>query len=210
MPIKCLTQRQRGLADLPHMFSLQTLTCILPFVGIALGHGLITTPKPRAPGTATQAACGTGAYNTLKNDLTTPVEYALQAADSGYKADACKLYFCKGYQFEDNKSNVARFSTGQVVPFQINLRVRHTGYANVSVVDLATQTTIGQPLVNWPVYASPTVVANETTFNVTVPDLGTKCITAGACAIQWWWFGSSVKQTYESCVDFVTVPPPTV
>jgi hypothetical protein len=39
-------------------------------------------------------------------------------------------------------------------------------------------------------------------FTVTIPNLGTQCATVGKCAIQWWWWGTQVKQTYESCVDF--------
>jgi len=40
-------------------------------------------------------------------------------------------------------------------------------------------------------------------FNVTIPStLGDKCGTAGKCAIQWYWYATKNKQTYESCVDF--------
>ena len=39
-------------------------------------------------------------------------------------------------------------------------------------------------------------------FSVTIPeDLPSTCTVAGACAIQWYWYGAS--QTYENCVDFV-------
>ncbi|KAF8154912.1 hypothetical protein B0H34DRAFT_676606 [Crassisporium funariophilum] len=175
---------------------------------VALGHGLVTTPIPRSFGQAALAACGSGAFKSLTSDLTGPIENAAKAADSGFNAAACNLFFCRGAQFADNTDKVNVFQTGQKVPFLVNIKVRHTGVANVSVVDLNTQTPIGQPLFNWPVYTDTSIAAanapkNETDFSVTIPDLGTRCQTAGSCAIQWWWFASN-GQSYESCVDFVT------
>lgn len=41
-------------------------------------------------------------------------------------------------------------------------------------------------------------------FEITIPEgLESACATGGACAIQWYWWSDSNKQTYESCVDFV-------
>ena len=40
-------------------------------------------------------------------------------------------------------------------------------------------------------------------FSVTIPDVTEQCSEAGACAIQWWWYGTKNDQTYESCIDFV-------
>jgi hypothetical protein len=61
---------------------------------------------------------------------------------------------------------------------------------NVSVVNTATNLVIGKPLISWTDYTkgSWTPPTNETQFSVTIPtDLGTKCSTAGACVLQWWW-----------------------
>lgn len=68
--------------------------------------------------------------------------------------------------------------------------------------------------------ALATLPANNTNFDVTIPtDLGALCTVAGDCVgvfhpqakinadkckvLQWFWFGTGAKQTYESCVDFV-------
>jgi predicted carbohydrate-binding protein with CBM5 and CBM33 domain len=77
--------------------------------------------------------------------------------------------------------------------------------ANVSIVDTATNTIIGSPLVNYPDFANnarPTA-ADQLSFSVTIPsNLGSKCATAGACVIQHYWDAASIDQTYESCIDF--------
>ncbi|CAL3968929.1 unnamed protein product [Diplocarpon coronariae] len=78
---------------------------------------------------------------------------------------------------------------------------------NVSIIKTSTNTAIGAPLISFKSYANEkldTLPANNTNFNVTVPsDLGSECSVAGACVMQWFWFGTGAKQTYESCVDFV-------
>lgn len=41
-------------------------------------------------------------------------------------------------------------------------------------------------------------------FNVTIPEgLETACGEAGNCVLQWYWYASGNKQTYESCLDFI-------
>jgi hypothetical protein len=87
----------------------------------------------------------------------------------------------------------------------VDIRAPHTGIANVSVVDTASNSVIGSPLISWSVYASTAtgVTKNETDFSVTIPDdLGNKCATAGDCVLQWYWYAQSIDQTYESCIDF--------
>lgn len=53
----------------------------------------------------------------------------------------------------------------------------------MSVVDMATNTVIGQPLFAWPekYAASSNLPANQTKFSVTVPELKGKCATPGQC-----------------------------
>ncbi|ETW78677.1 hypothetical protein HETIRDRAFT_324730 [Heterobasidion irregulare TC 32-1] len=179
------------------------------FIGQALAHGVVTSPSPRKIGSAAKSACGTAVYSALASDKYGPIENAAKKIDDTYNAEACHLFFCKGYQYEDNAANTRVYTAGQVVNMQVDLAAHHTGHANVSVVNLSSQTTIGKPLYLWPVYANSSLgpskwPTNETNFNVTIPDLGDECTTAGACAIQWWWYADSNGQTYESCVDFTT------
>ena len=35
--------------------------------------------------------------------------------------NACNIWLCKGYQFDDNKSNVRSYSGGEVVPIRVEL-----------------------------------------------------------------------------------------
>ncbi|RDB22383.1 hypothetical protein Hypma_010480 [Hypsizygus marmoreus] len=190
------------------MFKFQLLSATLAlFAILASGHGIVTTPTPRAIGDAALAACGAAAHKVLKSDKYGPIENAAAKVDSGYNATACHLFFCRGLQYEDNKSNTRVYKTGTVVPFHVDIEAHHTGYANVSVVNLATQRPIGT-LFLWPVYTNNSLgpadwPKNETDFEVTIPNLGTQCTKAGACAIQWWWYAYN-GQTYESCVDFTT------
>ncbi|KAJ7160739.1 hypothetical protein C8R46DRAFT_1164503 [Mycena filopes] len=178
------------------------LAASLSFVCVA-AHGVVTTPTPRAV-----SACGTNVNTILKSDKWGPIENAALGIPSStnYNATACHLFFCRGYQLQDNLANTRVYTPGAVVPFHVDMEAHHTGFANVSIVNLATQTAIAR-LFTWPVYANDTLgpvdwPKNETDFTVTIPNLGSQCTTAGQCAIQWWWFGTQVKQTYESCVDF--------
>ncbi|XXH04828.1 [4Fe-4S] proteins maturation [Hypoxylon texense] len=175
-------------------------------------HGLITSPTPRAPGDASIAACGSSVVANIANDKTSHVEGLpeLAAKDAGYKAELCNLWLCKGLQYADNAANVQKYAPGQSVNIQVSLSIPHVGAANVSIVDTKTDTIIGAPLLNWPsgyaderAFYGHTTPVNQTNFNVTIPeDLGTQCSEAGACVIQWWWYGTGAKQTYESCIDF--------
>lgn len=103
----------------------------------------------------------------------------------------------------------------------------HNGPQNVSVVNLATQTPIGSPLISWPVYANDSLGPSQwppgesqlhlltaspsrcsctlhlADFTVTIPATNGACATAGACAIQWFWWAYN-GQTYESCIDFTS------
>ncbi|KAI8962762.1 hypothetical protein F5Y11DRAFT_176740 [Daldinia sp. FL1419] len=175
------------------------------------GHGLISKPTPRGPGDASSAACGSSVVTNIKGDLTSHVEGLpeLAAADSGYHGELCNLWLCRGLQYADNAANVQAYKAGQKVTIEVQLTIPHAGAANVSVVDTKTNTIIGEPLLSWPsgyaderqFYAHQTP-ANQTKFDVTIPDLGSQCSTAGDCVIQWWWYGTGAKQTYESCIDF--------
>ncbi|KAJ5162651.1 Chitin-binding domain 3 [Penicillium coprophilum] len=171
------------------------------------GHGFVSSPKARQPGTAMEAACGKQVVSNQDSDKYGNIQGELQIASSqnDYEAAACDIWLCKGYKFADNKDNVYSYKAGQKVDFTVDIRAPHTGVANVSVVDTSSNTVIGAPLISWPVYASVAtgVKADETSFSVTMPDdLEDQCVTAGDCVLQWYWYAQSIDQTYESCIDF--------
>ncbi|OOF89991.1 hypothetical protein ASPCADRAFT_179954 [Aspergillus carbonarius ITEM 5010] len=179
-------------------------------ISLAQGHGFVTSPQARMPGSAMEAACGTQVYNNQEADNYGNVQGELQIASgqSDYDASACDIWLCKGYKYADNKDNVYSYTAGETVDFVVDIRAPHTGTANVSVVETSTNTVIGSPLIYWSVYASTAtgVTKNETNFSVTIPeDLGDKCTEGGACVLQWWWNAASIDQTYESCIDFTVV-----
>ncbi|RDW69790.1 hypothetical protein BP6252_08810 [Coleophoma cylindrospora] len=170
-------------------------------------HGMITSPTPRSAGTAMEAACGQQVYNNQASDSYGNIQGELQVAatQSDYNAAECEIWLCKGYKYADNTANVQTYTAGQVVPFTFDVRAPHTGTANVSIVNTATNTIIGDMLLYYSDFADNafTIPANETSFSITIPsDLGSTCATAGACVIQHWWNAASIDQTYESCVDF--------
>ncbi|KAH8659223.1 chitin binding domain-containing protein [Tricladium varicosporioides] len=170
-------------------------------------HGMITSPTPRAAGDAMKAACGQQVYNNQASDSYGNIQGELQVAASqtDYDAAACNIWQCKGYKFADNSANVQSWTAGQVVDFKFDVRAPHTGTANVSIVNTATNTIIGEPLLTYADFAdnSKTIPANNTAFSITIPsDLGSTCSTAGVCVVQHYWNAASIDQTYESCVDF--------
>jgi hypothetical protein len=87
------------------------------------------------------------------------VQGELQVArtQTDYNAEKCKIWQCKGFKYEDNKDLVQSFTPGQVVPIKFEVRAPHEGTANVSIVDTASNTIIGTPLISWDVYASPSL-----------------------------------------------------
>lgn len=85
---------------------------------------------------------------------------------------------------------------GQKVPIEIYLRIKHHGTANVSVVDTKTNTVVGKSLLSWTNYADErlaTLPANNTKFDVVIPDLGDKCTAAGECVSLSSYFKSVVR-----------------
>ncbi|KAJ4352334.1 uncharacterized protein N0V89_007682 [Didymosphaeria variabile] len=172
------------------------------FAATALAHGNIVSPPVRLPGPVTQQVCGADTVSALTADETGPLE---NIPSNG--APDCNVFLCKGVQFEDNQNNVQAFAPGEQVDFAAELPIPHEGPCNVSVVDLATNTLVGQPLISFASYADENLAQlplNNTQFSVTMPtDLGTQCQQPGECAMQWFWFGTNAQQTYENCVDFV-------
>ena len=108
---------------------------------------------------------------------------------------------CRGAVFADNKNRVQTFRPGQVVPMTANISIPHEGPANVSIVKTATNKIVGDMLLVFDSYADEKLKVlppNNTQFSVTLPtNLGKQCSVAGECVLQWFWFGTAAKQTYE-------------
>ncbi|KAF2745440.1 hypothetical protein M011DRAFT_447228 [Sporormia fimetaria CBS 119925] len=194
-----------------------TLLALLPTT--VLSHGLISSPPSRAVGPALAANCGTAVTSKIVADNTSYIEGMPEAAaqDSGYNPSLCNLWLCKGLQFADVPAeNVQKWTAGQVVPLKIWLRIPHLGSANVSVVDTKRNVIVGEMLKVWESGYAPGRKEEDTPidqreFSVMVPEgLEETCAVAGDCVLQWWWFGTGAKQTYESCVDFEIVKPAVV
>jgi hypothetical protein len=87
-------------------------------------------------------------------------------------------------QFANNEANVQTYKAGQTVHFDVKIMVRHTGTANMSIVDMKSNKIVKQ-LLHWDQYADEkqkTLPANNTAFDVTIPsDLKGACATAGDC-----------------------------
>lgn len=154
--------------------------------------------------------------------------------DKKYNATACNLWLCRGLQLENAaNASVISWMPGQKVHIDVKITIkhhvsltilsdqillfhrvfvltRHQGTANVSIVSTKTNKIIGDQLLYWNSYADErlaTMPANNTAFDVVIPTtLGNQCATAGDCVLQWWWYGTAAKQTYESCVDFTIMP----
>lgn len=179
---------------------ISALAALLPLVS---AHGFINDPPARRPGDAYTQACGQQPFFQQSADINGNVQGIMQVVGDDITED-CKLWLCKGFQFEDNTENVQSFSAGQTIDFDINIAAPHTGFANVSIVRTATDQMVGTPLIEFDNYASNAGVdANNTAFSVTMPDSIEGCTEPGECVLQWFWDAPDIDQTYESCVDFV-------
>lgn len=184
------------------------VTAAALFAAGVSAHGHLVSPTPRPLGDAMKASCGAQVWNQMSSDLNGNIQTMAQVgtSQSDFDAAACHLWQCRGYQFDDaSAATIQSFAAGEVVPVTVTVAAPHTGVANVSVINLATNSVIGTPLISWDDYASTAtgVSADETSFSITMPDtLDAACATAGGCALQWWWDARSIDQTYMSCVDF--------
>ncbi|EME77300.1 uncharacterized protein MYCFIDRAFT_83246 [Pseudocercospora fijiensis CIRAD86] len=169
---------------------MKSFAVVSALVGLAAAHGYYQTPAPRKPGEAYSAACGEQAYNMMNSDINGNIQ-ALESL---------------GMEYDENTATVHSFSAGEEIPMYFQIVAPHTGYANVSVVDTATNSILAANLTSWDEYASTSVPlkAEWQNFTVTMPDtLGGKCATAGECVIQMHWNAPPpVDQTYQSCIDF--------
>ncbi|KIH92895.1 hypothetical protein SPBR_03243 [Sporothrix brasiliensis 5110] len=162
------------------------------FAASAAAHGNITSPPARLTGPGMVAACGQTAVDAVLKDGTIPLEDVLSPA-AGYNTDRLQT-----------------FQPGQLVNMTAQIPISHEGPMNVSIVSTANNSILatGANLIVFDSYADeslPALPANNTAFSVTIPaDIAEDaCLVAGDCVLQWFWFGTNAKQTYESCVDFV-------
>ncbi len=112
--------------------------------------------------------------------------------------------------FEDNTGLVQTFQPGQVINMTAQIPIPHEGPMNVSVISTANNTAMGDALITFDSYADEKLKVlppNNTAFSIALPAAlpDGACTTPGDCVLQWFWFGTAAKQTYESCVDFVLV-----
>ena len=121
----------------------------------------------------------------------------------------CNLDLCRTAKFVDNVDWVQQYVPGQDVRFTAILLIPHEDPMNVSIVDTATDTAVGQPLIFYDIYADeslPQLPRNNTDFSATMPSIPAGvCTTPGACTLQWAWTGIKARQSYQSSVDFVMV-----
>jgi hypothetical protein len=157
--------------------------------GLVSAHGLVSAPLyTRAPGAQTAAVCGNTMVTFYKGDPTSYPEALMRANPSGlkdgYNAAACNLWLCKGYQFGDNTANVQTYAVGQTVDMEVKVRIAHSGYANVSVVDTGANAIVGGMLKVWEsgYAASTNLPADQAKFSVKIPEAAAeRCTKPGVC-----------------------------
>lgn len=160
---------------------------IASIVALASGHGIVTSPPPRAIGKASLAACGSSITNIIKADNQSGVEVLHKASvnDKAYDAKKCVLQLCKGLQLDDNLHNVQNYTPGQEVNIKVWTRIPHKGWVNLAIIDTQTLFIIGEPLASFETdsmsgYGEGKVVA-DMDFNITIPKIYPRCTVAGDC-----------------------------
>lgn len=56
-------------------------------------------------------------------------------------------------KFDDNTDRVQSYTAGEEVPLYFNIRAPHSGYANVSIVETASNSIVAANLSSWDEYA---------------------------------------------------------
>ena len=171
------------------MYLTRTIIIIAAITSVALGHGIVTKPSPRAIGPKSLAACGKSITETIKSDNQSGIEilHQLGATDRDYDPVKCNLRICKGLQFNDNLDNVQTFYPGQEVNLQVWTRIPHKGWASVAIVDTKSLFLVGDPLISFETdsvsgYSAERIAPVDMDFNVTIPeDLGHRCAAPGDC-----------------------------
>ncbi|KAL9086660.1 MAG: hypothetical protein Q9159_004069 [Coniocarpon cinnabarinum] len=167
------------------------------FFVLVKGHGYIASPAARMPGPAMSRVCGQQVYSNQNSDHygNVQAEMGIASGQQDYDTAKCNLHLCKGYQYADSKGDqLHTYKAGQEIPISYTIHAPHTGIANVSVVDTASNTVIDQPLKSWAVYASNSGnnPADEENFTITMPVSTTRAQTDD---------GSDDEDADEDCDD---------
>lgn len=167
------------------------LFLILNLLTPASAHGYLSHPPARSAGPATSSACGKPITDAILRDNTSHIEGLPELAfrtDSGFNPSTCNLWLCRGIQFADNQNQTQIWRAGQKVRIKVKITIPHDGSANVSIVDTARNELVGDMLMVWSSgYANEreffagSLPVNNTEFNVTLPDVGSRCGKAGDC-----------------------------
>lgn len=175
-----------------------TVSSALGLASLVSAHGVVLKPASRKPGDATTEACGRAMVNFYKQDETSYPEAFLRSNPLPDR-NKCNLFLCKGYQFADNAANVQSYKPGDSVEYEVYIRIPHSGYANVSIVDTTTNKVLGSPLVSWAsgYAASSKPPADQTKFSVKIPELGAQCTTAGVCVSSIFYSRGRQKTNHE-------------
>jgi hypothetical protein len=170
----------------------QAMRAPIPFLiaGLAAlisGHGIVTSPPPRAIGEASLAACGSAITNIIKADNQSGIEvlYKASVTDKTYNPNKCVLQLCKGLQFEDNLHKVQNYKPGQEVNIKVWTKIPHKGWASLAIVDTKTLLLIGDALASFETDSASGFSKGEAmvdmAFNITIPKLYPRCEVAGEC-----------------------------
>jgi len=129
----------------------------LTLATLASGHGIIASPTARSAVSAMKAVCSQQVTNNLQSNEYGDIQQLSQigASQGDFDASLCDVSLCKGIQFDDNTANVQKFTPGQVVPITVDIQAKHTGTANVSVVDTATNKMIRTNSFTFPCMQAP-------------------------------------------------------
>ncbi|CZR59506.1 uncharacterized protein PAC_09398 [Phialocephala subalpina] len=207
------------------MHLLTTLSIFL-LPTLILSHGIVISPPPRAPGPASLSACGKSITEIIKSDNQSGIEVLHKASvnSKDYNPSKCNILLCKGLQLEDNTKNVQHWVPGQKVKLSIWTRIPHIGWWSVGIVDSQSMLLVGGEALKTGETGSVSgfevpgehegiyddemdeemMIDFEIDFEI--PKVFPRCVNPGDCVLQWTWFGRVVKQTYESCIDFVVTP----
>ncbi|KAK3401853.1 hypothetical protein B0T20DRAFT_345512, partial [Sordaria brevicollis] len=136
------------------------------------------------PGPAMARACGQQAVNTILTDGTMPIESVPFSSSASCKIAASlevlrlelqgNPFLCRGALFADNASPLQRFTPCQRILFKTSIPIPHEGPCNVSVVNTATNTIFGQPLM-FNSYADERLAKSIT------PLFASRCREVGKC-----------------------------
>lgn len=162
---------------------------------IVNAHAGISSPPPMLIQQAFLQNCGKQAAGILIRAPTISQEIWKRVANR-----PCAQRICQGAFVQDQDlSTVPKFLFGQNIPVTIRVQVPHGGNAQIFLMDVVGQKTLGK-LLDLGFFGTRKQPAVQT-FNVQVPQSatgGVDCGTVGNCALGFLW-QVSARETYQSC-----------